>query len=97
MRLQFCSITGILYTFGPQGQKGSIKGYRGYPKANEMEAVSVGVALACMNNEKINTAGMDEWLKDKELLKNITGATNSKPRVIGRIEFCRKSLRDKSV
>ena len=33
-----------------------------------------------------------EWLKDKELLKYITGATNSKPRVIGRIGFCRKKF-----
>ena len=30
--------------------------------------------------------------EDKELLKYITGATNSKPRVIGRIEFCRKKF-----
>ena len=54
--------------------------------------MSVGAALAYMDNGKINTVGMDEWLKDKELLKYITGATNSKPRVIGRIEFCRKKF-----
>ena len=59
---------------------------------NLFEAVSVGAALAYMDNGKINTVGIDEWLKDKELLKYITGATNSKPRVIGRIEFCRKKF-----
>ena len=38
--------------------------------------VSVGAALAYMNNGKINTAGMDEWLKDKELLKYISKKLN---------------------
>lgn len=70
---------------------GISKGRKNTP-LNLFEAVSVGAALAYMNNGKINTAGMDEWLKDKELLKYITGATNSKPRVIGRIEFCRKKF-----
>ena len=70
---------------------GISKGRKNTP-LNLFEAVSVGAALAYMNNGKINTAGMDEWLKDKELLKYITGATNSKPRVICRIEFCRKKF-----
>lgn len=70
---------------------GISKGRKNTP-LNLFEAVSVGAALAYMNNGKINTAGMAEWLKDKELLKYITGATNSKPRVIGRIEFCRKKF-----
>ncbi len=68
---------------------GISKGRKNTP-LNLFEAVSVGAALAYMDNGKINTVGIDEWLKDKELLKYITGATNSKPRVIGRIEFCRK-------
>lgn len=70
---------------------GISKGRKNTP-LNLFEAVSVGAALAYMNNGKINTAGMAEWLKDKELLKYITGATNSKPRVIGRIGFCRKKF-----
>ena len=70
---------------------GISKGRKNTP-LNLFEAVSVGAALAYMDNGKINTVGIDEWLKDKELLKYITGATNSKPRVIGRIEFCRKKF-----
>ena len=52
----------------------------------------MGAALAYMDKGKINVSGIEEWLKDKELLKYITGATNSRPRVIGRIEFCRKKF-----
>ena len=44
---------------------GISKGRKNTP-LNLFEAVSVGAALAYMNNGKINTAGMAEWLKDKE-------------------------------
>lgn len=70
---------------------GISKGRKNTP-LNLFEAVSVGAALAYMDKGKINVSGIEEWLKDKELLKYITGATNSRPRVIGRIEFCRKKF-----
>ncbi len=70
---------------------GISKGRKNTP-LNLFEAVSVGAALAYMDKGKINVSGIEEWLKDKELLKYITGATNSSPRVIGRIEFCRKKF-----
>ena len=68
---------------------GISKGRKNTP-LNLFEAVSVGAALAYLDKGKINVSGIEDWLKDKELLKYITGATNSRPRVIGRIEFCRK-------
>lgn len=70
---------------------GISKGRKNTP-LNLFEAVSVGAALAYKKNGKINTEGVEDWLKDKELLKYITGATNSRPRVIGRIDFCRKKF-----
>lgn len=70
---------------------GISKGRKNTP-LNLFEAVSVGAALAYKEKGKINVKGIEEWLKDKELLKYITGATNSRPRVIGRIEFCRKKF-----
>lgn len=70
---------------------GISKGRKNTP-LNLFEAVSVGAALAYMNKGQINTKGIDEWIRDKELLKYITGATNSKPRVIGRIDFCRQKF-----
>ena len=65
---------------------------RKHTPLNLFEAVSVGAALAYKKNGKINSEGIEEWLKDKKLLKYITGATNSKPRVIGRISFCEKKF-----
>jgi len=70
---------------------GISKGRKNTP-LNLYEAVSVGAALAYINQGRINMTGISEWLTDKELLKNISGATNSKPRVLGRIEFCRKKF-----
>lgn len=70
---------------------GISKGRKNTP-LNLYEAVAVGAALAYNNTGKINTTGIQDWITDKELLKYVTGATNSKPRVFGRIEFCRKKF-----
>ena len=72
---------------------GISKGRKNTP-LNLFEAVSVGAALAYKKNGMINTTGIEEWLRDKELLKYITGATNSKPRVLGRIEFCKRKFEE---
>lgn len=65
------------------------KGRKNTP-LNLYEAVAVGAALAYKNSGKINTANIQEWIKDKDLIKYTTGATNSKPRVLGRINFCQR-------
>lgn len=70
---------------------GISKGRRNTP-LNLYEAVSIGAALAYINTGKINTSNIDTWITDKELMKFISGATNSKPRVEGRINFCRKNF-----
>lgn len=70
---------------------GITKGRKNTP-LNLFEAVSVGAALSYLNTGKINTLGIEKWITDEELLKNVTGATNSRPRVEGRIYFCRKKF-----
>lgn len=70
---------------------GITKGRKNTP-LNLYEAVSVGAAMAYLKNGKINTDGIENWIQEKTLLKYITGATNSKPRVVGRIEFCREKF-----
>ena len=72
---------------------GITKGRRNTP-LNLYEAVSVGAALAYINKGEINTKNISEWIVDKELIKNISGATNSKPRVFARIDFCRKKFEE---
>lgn len=59
---------------------------------NLYEAVSVGAALAYMEKGTINTEGIRDWISDKELEKYTTGATNSKPRVYGRIAYCKEKF-----
>jgi len=56
---------------------------------NLYEAISVGAALAYIQNGIINTNNISEWLNSDELKKLTTGATNSRPKVQGRIEYCR--------
>ncbi|MGE4308795.1 DUF262 domain-containing protein [Bacteroides sp.] len=53
------------------------------------EAVTVGAAEAYKQAGSINIHHFYDWIADKEFNKSITGATNSKPRVKFRIDFCR--------
>lgn len=53
------------------------------------EGVVVGAALALEKTDKLNGIGLDKWMKSPELRGFTTGATNSRPAVAGRIEFCR--------
>lgn len=57
---------------------------------NLYEAISVGAALAYRESGKINTQGLNGWISDEELKKLTTGATNSKARVLGRIQYCKE-------
>lgn len=62
---------------------------------NLYEAVTVGAALALRDNGKIEVEGIQEWLASEELTKLTSGATNSKPRVKGRIEYCKGKFEGK--
>lgn len=73
--------------------KGITKGRNNTP-LNLFEAVAVGAAKAYIKKGYINTNGIEQWIQDEELLKNITGATNSKPKAIGRISFCQRKFEE---
>lgn len=51
------------------------------------EAISVGVADLVMKGKQVKPRAVRELLDDPELKKLTTGATNSLPRLIGRIEY----------
>ncbi len=55
---------------------------------NLFEAVAVGAALAIKKKGKLNLKGINEWMNSEELNKLTTGATNSRVKVKGRIEYC---------
>jgi hypothetical protein len=56
---------------------------------NLYEGVAVGAALALRKVSKLHASGLEAWMKSDELRRLTTGATNSRPAVTGRIEFCR--------
>jgi hypothetical protein len=56
---------------------------------NLFEGVAVGAALALQKTNRLHTIGLENWMKSGELRALTTGATNNRPAVIGRIEFCR--------
>jgi hypothetical protein len=66
-----------------------VKTRRGMTPVNLFEAVSVGAALALRAEPALELPRSTEWLASPELRRLTTGATNSRPRVKGRIEFCR--------
>jgi hypothetical protein len=56
---------------------------------NLFEGVAVGAALALQKTTKLKSSGLDKWMASDDLRKVTTGATNDRPAVKGRIEFCR--------
>ncbi|MBL0736837.1 DUF262 domain-containing protein [Flavobacterium sp. GN10] len=55
---------------------------------NLFEAVAVGAALAFKENGSLNLNDVSTWMISDDLRKFTTGATNTKSKVKGRIEFC---------
>ena len=56
---------------------------------NLFEAVSVGAALAIVEQSTFRDDSVQDWINSPRLRKLTTGATNSRRMVVGRIEYCR--------
>lgn len=84
----FKEVFEVINTALPNGIN---KGRKNTP-LNLYEAVAVGAAKAKLNTGKINTVGIQDWITDTELIKFTTGATNSKPQLVGRIKFCQNKF-----
>lgn len=73
-------------------------GFAKNPNANStprvrFEAISVGVNLALRENPRIKPGNIKAWLEsDRFLEETTTHASNSRPRLIRRVEFVRDSL-----
>ena len=59
---------------------------------NLYESVAVGAAKALDEVEQINTTA--DWVNEEEVRGLTTGATNSRARVAGRIEFAKQKFTD---
>jgi hypothetical protein len=66
-----------------------VRSPKGTTTVNLFEAVAAGAALALNQNPALKPRTPISWLNSDKLRAMTTGATNSRPRVTGRIEFCR--------
>ena len=66
-----------------------VKTRKGMTPVNLFEALSVGAALALRQVPNLSPLPDPSWVATEDLKKLTTGATNSRSRVAGRIEYCR--------
>jgi hypothetical protein len=62
---------------------------KGATPVNLFEGLSVGASLALAQDPDIKPPTSMTWVGSDELRRLTTGATNSRSRVTGRIEYCR--------
>lgn len=55
---------------------------------NLFEGVAVGAALALRKRRHLKTIGGLRWMASPELKKFVTGGTNNRAAVVGRVEYC---------
>ncbi|HYW19048.1 MAG TPA: DUF262 domain-containing protein [Nodularia sp. (in: cyanobacteria)] len=90
MRSEFHRMLDFVETHFPNGFS-KAKGHVKTPRIR-FEAISVGVALALRKNSNLKPQSMN-WLDSPEFKKHTTSdASNSRPKVIGRVEYVRDQL-----
>lgn len=66
-----------------------IKSRKGMTPVNLFEGIAVGAALALRHTPSLSVPQTSGWVQSGTLRRMTTGATNSRPRVTGRIEYSR--------
>jgi Protein of unknown function DUF262 len=66
-----------------------VKTRKGATPVNLFEGLSAGAALALQRRPHLSLPHELGWVRSEELRRLTTGATNSRARVRGRVEFCR--------
>lgn len=79
--ITFLKLSNLL----PNGIK---RGNRLVTPINLFEAITVGAALAIREGHDIKNSNVNKWINDKALTQVTSGATNSRKRVIERIDYC---------
>lgn len=85
-RAEFTKTFALLSGTFPDG----VKTRKGATPVNLFEGLSAGAALALRQNGSLKPPTDVSWVSSPELRSLTTGATNSKLRVVGRVEFCRE-------
>ena len=71
---------------------GIARGNRSSTPVNLFEGVAVGTALALRNRRPLRSRNLKTIMNSEKLKEFTTGATNSRPMVVGRIEYVRDAL-----
>ncbi len=77
------------FKFLSEAWPNGLKGRKGTTPVNLFEGVAVGAALALERNPKLKVPKDLSWVAGDDLRTHITGGTNNRLRVAGRIEYCR--------
>jgi hypothetical protein len=91
MREEFLSMLNFVDQYFPLGFRKSTQN-QSVPRVR-FEAISVGVTLALRENLALVPSDVLEWLESDEFkVHTVSDASNSRPKVVGRIEFVRDKL-----
>lgn len=71
-----------------------IKTRKGMTPVNLFEGIAVGAALALRERPSLSVPQTSDWIQSDKLRRLTTGATNSRTRVTGRIEYSRDRFLD---
>jgi len=71
-----------------------IKSRKGMTPVNLFEGIAAGAALALRERPDLSIPQTTDWVHSDDLRRLTTGATNSRPRVTGRIEYSRDRFLD---
>ncbi len=77
------------FNFLSRALPNGLKGRKGTTPVNLFEGVAVGAALALERNPRLEVPDDLSWVAGDELRAHISGGTNNRLRVAGRIEYCR--------
>ena len=91
MQKEFDSMLSFVEKYFPHGFKKSEKN-QSVPRVR-FEAISVGVTLALRENPGLVPGDVRQWLESEEFKTHtVSDASNSRPKVVGRIEYVRDKL-----
>ena len=91
MRKEFVTMLRFVDKYFPYGFKKSLQN-NSVPRIR-FEAISVGVTLALQENPALVPSNVREWLESEEFkIHTVSDASNSRPKVVARIEFVRNKL-----
>lgn len=91
LKAQYDSMLAFVNTYFPNGFKKTATS-KSTPRVR-FEALAVGVTLALRDNPNLQPTNVTDWLQSDEFKEHTTSdASNSKTKVIGRIEFVKNRL-----